>query len=220
MRKIISRILNIVIAVLALWAWIAMVFRLGRHGDLSAGGLQTLRYFTVLSNLMQAGVSLAYAFGAKPRRWKYASTVAVALTFTVVLVFLGPLYGYPSMYAGANFIFHLVVPVLAMADFIFLDREGTFRLTDSLLAMIPMLAYGHFYVGNLLINGIEGNDWYSFARGGPLSAAIVFCLILHGNWGLALLLRLPRRARRPKNDGRNDAYDPRAERPKQPQERL
>ena len=196
MRKIASRILNIVIAVLALWSWAAMAFRLGRHGELSAGGLQTLRYFTVLSNLMQAGVSIAYALGARPRRWKYTSTVTVALTFTVVAAFLGPLYGYASMYAGANFNFHLVVPVLAMADFLLLDREGTFRLTDSLLTMLPMLAYAHFYVGNLLVNGAKVGDWYGFARGGPMSAVIVFMLILHVNWGLALLLRLPRRARR------------------------
>ena len=195
MRKTASKALNILIAALALWAWASMTFQLDQHGSLSAGGFRNLRYFTVLSNLMQAGTSLAYALGGRPRRLKYASTVSVGLTFFVVLLFLGQLYGYPSMYSGPSFWFHLVVPVLAMADFLCLDREGTFTLRDSVLSMIPTLCYGLFYVGNLLINGVKGNDWYGFARGGPGSAAIVFMAILAGSWLIALALRLPRKAR-------------------------
>lgn len=198
MRKTASRILNLLIALIVFPAWISMTFRLGGHGSLSAGGLQNLRYFTILSNLMQGGVSLAWALGRRPRRLKYAATTAVALTFSVALLFLGRLYGYASMYAGANFWFHLVVPVLAMADFLLLDREGTFTLRDTLPAMLPMLFYGIFYLGNLLKNGIKGNDWYGFAAGGWGSAAVVFLVILAGNWLLALLLQLPRRANKRK----------------------
>lgn len=195
MRRTISKILNLLIAVLALWAWISMTFRLGRHGSLSAGGFQNLKYFTVLSNLFQAVVSLFYLAGLNPRRFKYASTVAVALTFFVVLLFLGPVYCFESMYVGANFWFHLVVPVLSMLDFLTLDREGTYTLRDSLFAMIPMVAYGLFYVANLVINGVKGNDWYGFAGGGPASAALAFLVIMLANWVIALLLRLPRRER-------------------------
>ena len=194
MRKNLSKAVNLLIAVLVLWAWVSMAFRLGGHGSLSAGGLQSLRYFTVLSNLLQGGVSLACALGRRPRRLKYASTTAVALTFLVVLLFLGPVYGYAPMYAGANLWFHLVVPVLAMVDFLALDREGAYTRRDGLFAMLPMLAYGLFYVGNLLKNGVRGNDWYGFARGGPGTAAVVFLAILAGNGLIALLLRLPRRA--------------------------
>ena len=189
MRSALSRILNLLIAALVLWAWLSMTFRLGRHGSLSAGGLQSLRYFTVLSNLFQGGVSLACALGADTGRWKYASTVAVALTFFVVLLFLGPTYGYDSMYTGANFWFHLVVPLLAMADFLFLDRGRDYRPRDSLPAILPMLAYSLFYVGNLLANGVRENDWYGFAKHGPKSAVAAFVIILATNWVIALLLR-------------------------------
>ncbi len=204
MRKAASKALNILIAALALWAWASMSFRLDRHGSLSAGGFQNLRYFTVLSNLMQAGVSLAYVLGGRPRRLKYASTVSVGLTFFIVLLFLGRLYGYAPMYSGANFWFHLVVPILAMADFLCLDREGGYTLHDSLMSLIPSLCYGLFYVGNLLINGVKGNDWYGFARGGPGSAAVVFLAILAGSWLIALALRLPRRPRN-RTDGHGGA---------------
>ena len=80
MRKNLSKAVNLLIAVLVLWAWVSMAFRLGGHGSLSAGGLQSLRYFTVLSNLLQGGVSLTCALGRRPRRLKYASTTAVAPT--------------------------------------------------------------------------------------------------------------------------------------------
>ena len=196
MRKVISRILNLVIAVLVLWAWLVMTFKTRRHESLSTGGLQNLRYFTVLSNLFQGSVSLAYFLGKRTGRWKYAATVSVALTFFVVLLFLGPAYGYDAMYTGANYWFHLVVPVLAMVDFLIFDREDTFTIRDSFFTMIPMLAYSIFYIGNLLVNGVRRNDWYGFAKGGPLSAVAAFLIILSTNWVIALLLRLPRRAAR------------------------
>ena len=199
MRRVISRLINLAIAILVLQAWLFMTFKADRHGALSTEGLWNLRYFTVLSNLLQGGVSLCYVLHPSPRltRWKYVATTAVALTFFVVLLFLGPVYGFDMMYTGANFWFHLVVPLLAMVDFLCFDRSGMIRLRDSLLALLPMLIYSVLYVGNLLINGVgrgaDTNDWYGFAVGGPRTAAVVFLVMLVGNWVIALLLRLPRR---------------------------
>ena len=193
MRKPISTTVNILIVVFVLWAWVSMTFRLGKYGYLSSGGLQELRYFTVLSNLFQGGVSFAYLIGRRPRLLKYASTTAVALTFCIVLFFLGPLYGFETSYVGRNFWFHLVVPLLAIADFTVLDRDGSYNLRDSLFTLIPMVVYGILYAANLALNGIEGNDWYGFASRGPGTAALIFFVILLANWVIALLLRLPRR---------------------------
>lgn len=193
MRKVISKCLSLLIGGLALWVWLSSAIRPGRHGALSVEGLQSLRYFTVLSNLLQGGVCLACLFGAKVGRWKYVSAVSVALTFFVVLLLLGPAYGYDSMYHGANLWFHLILPVLSMVDFLVFDREGAFSLRDSLFTLIPMLAYSLFYVGNLLVNGVRDNDWYGFAKRGPQSAVAAFLIILGLNWIIALLMRLPRR---------------------------
>jgi len=193
MRKTVSNCLNLLIGGLVLWVWLSSVFRPGRHGALSVDGLQSLRYFTVLSNLLEGGVCLACLCGARVRRWKYISAVSVALTFFVVLLLLGPAYGYDSMYVGANFWFHLILPILGMVNFLIVDREGTFSLRDSLLTLIPMLAYSLFYVGNLLVNGVRDNDWYGFAKHGPQSAVSAFLIMLGLNWIIALLMRLPRR---------------------------
>ena len=193
MRKAISKCLNLLIGGLVLCVWLSSVFRTGRRGALSVEGLQSLRYFTVLSNLLQGGVSLACLFRAELGRWNYVSALSVALTFIVVLLLLGPAYGYDSMYVGPNLWFHLIVPSLAMVNFLVFDREDTFSLRDSLFTLIPMLAYSLFYVVNLLVNGVRDNDWYGFAKNGPRSAATAFLIILGLNWIIALLMRLPRR---------------------------
>ena len=81
MRRLLSRIINLLIAVIVLWVWLSMTFRLGRLGSQSEGGFGNLRYFTVLSNLLQGGVSLAYACGIRTGRFKFASTTAITFTF-------------------------------------------------------------------------------------------------------------------------------------------
>ena len=93
MRRLLSRIINLLIAVIVLWVWLSMTFRLGRLGSQSEGGFGNLRYFTVLSNLLQGGVSLAYACGIRTGRFKLASTTAITFTFFIVLLFLGPKRG-------------------------------------------------------------------------------------------------------------------------------
>ena len=83
MRMKISKIINLCIGSIVLWVWLSMTFRLGPLGAQSEGGFQNLRYFTVLSNLLQGCVSLAYFFGKRVDRLKYASTTAMSLTFCV-----------------------------------------------------------------------------------------------------------------------------------------
>ena len=61
MRQKISLILNIVTAVFVGYAWSQMLLRSSGNGTLSAVGLWSLRYFTVLSNLLAGLVSVVYA---------------------------------------------------------------------------------------------------------------------------------------------------------------
>ena len=219
LRRALSLIINLAIALIALSAWAGMTFTVDKHGQFSAGGLENLKYFTVLSNLLQGVVSACCAWrlftlllgGRRPFppgliRMKYMATTSVALTFFTVLGFLGPVFGYENMYQGANFWFHLVVPVLSMVDFCLVDREGTVKAREIPFAALPMLLYGLFYVGNLRLNGVgrgaDTYDWYGFARGGPKTAATVFLILTLSGLVLAALLRLPRRAR-----GRKKRFD-------------
>ena len=205
MRRIISLLLNLLIAILVLLAWLYMSLTVDRHGRFSAEGLWNLRYFTVISNVMQGIASLLTVprlLRKKPLsqalvRFRFMATVSVSLTFFTVLLFLGPVFGFDGMYDGANFWFHLIVPVLAMVDFCAVDRNGAVVFSDTRLAVLPMLLYGFLYVGNIVVNGIgkgtDTNDWYGFAVWGPKSAAVVFVCMTVAAWLIAVLMRLPRR---------------------------
>ena len=216
-RRVLCLVWNVIIALAVFWVWCALLMSADPGGRLTAAGLRNLKYFTVLSNLLQGFVSVAWAVGLAlklrgkiaelPRTLrllKYAAAVSVLLTFLTVATFLGPLYGYANMFSGVNFWYHLAVPLAAALDYCVLDREGSPTLQESWFALLPMLAYAAGYVLNLLINGIgrwpHTNDWYGFAAGGPAASALIFFVILLGTWLIALAIRLPRRTgKRPRN---------------------
>ena len=197
---------NLVIALLVLFAWLQMTL-FGSEAALSSLGLVNLKFFTVLSNLLEGIASLFYAralhlviHGRRAHTphlafvLKLISAVCVRLTFLVVLLFLGPMFGHAAMYVGANFWFHLMIPLLSMAEFVFLDRNGRISMRDTLWALLPVLLYGSVYLLNVLINGVgewpHRNDFYGFATWGVPVGILIFAAILGLQWALALLLRL------------------------------
>ncbi len=178
-------LINAAIAILAPYAWLKMVFG-SSDGVLVSAGLRSLRYFTILSNLLAAAAAIIYLLNLNRitrniKVLKYVAAVSVGLTFLVVLVFLGPLFGYVFMFTGVSFWLHLIVPVLAMTEFI-LSNDVEMKRRDNMIAVIPMFLYGIFYLGNILINGIgewpDSNDWYAFMSWGyPIGFAIFFIII-------------------------------------------
>lgn len=203
-RQGLSLALNLLIAVTVAVSWGMMAFQITENGRLSARGLRGMKYFTVLSNLLMGVASAIYCAclpSGRVPHWvgllKYAGAVSVGLTFLTVMLFLGPKLGYPDMFQGANLWLHLIVPLAAIADFMLLDRQGTFTLPESLIAVIPMALYGLGYLVNLIVNGFgppeRSNDWYGFAARGLPAGGLVFAGMLAGTWLLSLLMRLPRR---------------------------
>ena len=99
-------IVNAALAVTVFTVWIFSFF-LWRNSTLGGDGWSDLKYFTVESNLLVGVVAVVYLVwrllgkGEMPK-WlsilKYLSTAAVFVTFTVVVIFLGPLYGLGRMY--------------------------------------------------------------------------------------------------------------------------
>ena len=173
------KILNIVIFIIVLTTWLRMVFYASGIA-LTAGGLRSLRYFTVLSNLFEGIACLIWLYN-KDEKIKYAAAVSVTLTMVVVLTFLGPLYGYIPMFSGVSFWMHLIVPLAALLEVIFWNKEK-FTLKDNLLACIPMGIYGVYYIGNNIVNGIgqwpNSNDWYGFLTWGYPIGIMFYIVIL------------------------------------------
>ena len=177
-------------------AWLMMLF--GGEGTLSSRGLGSLKYFTTLSNLLEGAASVWWLIAALrsgtrlAERLKFVAAAAVMLTFTVVMTFLGPLYGYRYMFGGANLWFHLLVPLMAAAEFILLG-DGTMTRRDDLLAVLPPLLYGAVYLCNILVNGVgeypHTNDWYGFVLWGLPVSIVIFAVICGVTYLLALMLR-------------------------------
>ena len=204
-RRVIALIINAIIVVMEPATWIMMLFSRSDM-PLTSIGLLSLRYFTVLSNLLLGLASLIYAIclirvmrGSAQQtplwahRLKFAATTAVTVTLMTVLLFLGPMLGYGAMFAGVNFWYHLVLPVLGIVGFVLFELGKPISLKETLLGVLPTFIYGIFYCGNILINGLgEGratNDWYGFAMWGIEYMPVVLAVMLLATWLFAIALR-------------------------------
>ena len=193
-RKIRQIITNIVIIILvSIGTYMTMTYR-SAWMEFQMRGIMCLRYFTVQSNIFAGVVALIALFyqGKTTKVLKLMSATATGLTFAVVAFFLGPMYGYHRMYKNANLYFHLIVPLIAMIDFILLTDVPKKMKWKILSAMLTVL-YGIGYILNILINGMGGryprnNDFYFFLRWGWGVAILIFAVIILLSFGIACLL--------------------------------
>ena len=191
---------NILIVVLAFGSWLG-VFFFG-NGSLLQNGFGALRYFTLQSNIFAGAVAVAWLASAGKsedgrasnlvEKFKYVAAASVGLTMMTVLFFLGPIYGYPSMFSGFNLPMHLLTPLLAILEVIFLSD---FRYTrkDNHLVIIPPLMYGIGYLINNLVNGMgewpEINDWYFFFHWGYPVGVLIYIVLMVVTWSIGLAMR-------------------------------
>ena len=226
-KRRIAFYLNCAVIVFAVTGTVLMFFFRGNNEELLADGIENYKYFTVLSNEfcgVIAVVSLIRSLRGKaqPMLAKFMAAAAVGLTFLVIIGFLGPLYGLLKMYRGANFFFHLILPLTAMAEFVFcpgdaedgagqtvadgavqVSSQGSGSLITTipfrwtLYTMIPVAVYGAFYLGNNLINGIgewpHTNDFYGFLNWGLPVGLLIFAFIMLAIWGISCALRAVRK---------------------------
>ena len=204
-RLKLSMITNLATVILTVYAWYLMLTSRTGNGMLASVGLSSLKYFTVLSNLFAGIMSVIWLaalirslktgaeISERLQVLKLASATAVGLTFLTVLVFLGRIYGYRSMYVGANLWFHLIVPVTGMAEFTLLETYKKIPVRYAFLSALTSLIYGIGYLVNILINGVgiwpDTNDWYGFLNWGYAVGIAIFAVIVIMNFGSALLLR-------------------------------
>lgn len=206
-KFILLLLFNALIIIFFLISWIMLMVRREGASFLTSVGLNNLKYYTVLSNIMEVvvsailGVQLIRVYTGRSDSiphllffLKYMATTAVSVTFLVVVTMLWPLTHYPDLFTGSNFWLHVVIPLLAMIEFLFLDKFGMIRFPETLLVVIPAVLYACGYSLNLIINGVGSgtttNDFYGFLHWG-LGIGIILCAIIFLiNWGAALLLRL------------------------------
>ena len=211
MRKKIVVIVNVILIILMS---IGLFLMFSKHAQRSPEafierGFRNFRYFTILSNVYSGLVAIAYVVllickgkakdGTLMSILKLTSSAAVGVTFTVVIIFLGPLYGFGRMYAGSNLIFHLIMPLAAMAEFVIFPafesgKENAFSFKKCLYAGIPVVLYGTGYLINNIVSGTNGsgqnpNDFYGFLRWGYPVGILIFVVIVFIAVGIACFLR-------------------------------
>ncbi|MCR5595440.1 MAG: hypothetical protein K6G12_06305 [Lachnospiraceae bacterium] len=188
------------IIVLTIIGVIVMVFNKVSATGLTATGFENLKFYTVLSNVFSGIVAVVQSFFDRQNK-RYLSTLkltaasAVSLTLIVVGGFFGPLYGWSNFYHGSNIFFHLIVPLLCMAEYLAARHEHKTGLKQCIIASSTTTVYGIAYVVNIAVNGIgtwpESNDWYGFLNWGYAMGAVIFAGIVFVNFLIACLLGRP-----------------------------
>lgn len=159
-----------------------MVFVLGIVGfvlfALEPGDKSTaFVYFTILSNILVIVLSLIgailYALSyTKGKMYanefygiiKLISVVCVAITFTMVVIFLAPTdttgFGW---FDGSQLFMHALVPIAAVFTFIFFEYSLRLRFRFFFTPFFAVLVYGVFYVLYAFF-APKGTfvDWYGF----------------------------------------------------------
>ena len=201
-RLLVSFILNLVIFSFVLTGTI-IAFTIG-DGVLMATFPEIFKYFTFQSNVYMGIVALIYAIfqlqiylGKKEKMshvlnvFYHVGATAVGLTFLIVVLFLAPGYGFDKMYNYANLFFHALAPVVAMANYMFFNKECRIRVVDTLFAIVPSLLYGIVYfiiVASLNGYGDINIDFYLFGKDGPWMGAFNFISIMAIAYVFGLLI--------------------------------
>ncbi|MBQ3783535.1 MAG: hypothetical protein II838_08855 [Lachnospiraceae bacterium] len=200
MKKI-TAILNILLIISVAIGVLYMFSGGGNDAVFATSGIYNLKYFTVQSNCLCGIIAIVYlACNLMHKKisllWKYIGATEVGLTFMVIACFLQPMYPTLDMYAEGNLWFHLICPLIAMAELVLLTIDKKkMPIKWSMITMIPVFIYGTIYLLNVQINGIgkwpKSNDFYGFLNWGlPIGIIIFICIILM-SWVIALLLRIP-----------------------------
>ena len=173
-------------------------------GALGSKGWTVFKYFTFQSNIFVGLVCLTYAIfqfliikgiiGKLPPVFlvfNHVGITAIGVTFLIVIVFLAPGYGFDKMYNNANLFFHALVPLVAMINYLFFEKEANIRFWQTPFAIIPCLFYGVVYFIVVASNNAYGNlniDFYGFGKDGPWIGALNFIIVLVIAYSIGLFL--------------------------------
>ena len=199
-RSVVASVCNIEIVVSTTLSLVAFL-SVGGFGNMT-GGLSPFVFFTVDSNILVSLTALAVlpytlrgavsgdlSIPTWARVSKFVGSVAVALTFATVMLFLGPNMGYGMMFVGPNLYLHLVTPLVAMFSTAVLESTRPLPRLSVVLGVLPMVVYGCVYIVMVVALGPENGGWrdfYGFNVGGLWPVSLL--AMLAATFVLSLLL--------------------------------
>ncbi|MBO4406509.1 MAG: hypothetical protein J5849_02310 [Clostridia bacterium] len=161
-------------------------------------GVYILVYYTVDSNLLAGAASLVSAIAgfrrlSDPDRplpravgvFKLSAAASVGLTFLTIMVWLGPPAGYVGAFSNVSLYLHLIVPLLSILSYVFLDRHEPIPFRAIFFTALPTALYGAVYLTNVVFVR-HWKDFYNLYAGGfwILSAIVMLSV----SFGLGVLL--------------------------------
>lgn len=201
-NTIISLVMNIIIALATLGVVIS--YFLGNDGQYNIPPSFRFFLFTTDSNIlcMLTAIIMSY-FEIRYLKTgkeipeiavilKLIGSNAVTLTFTVVVLFLGPMTDFVTMvFGGTSVYMHFAGPILAFVSFCFVENIHKISKKILIPAVVPTLIYGIVYTIMVVFIGSENGGWidfYQFNTGGFWYISCIAIVLV--SLGLAALLRL------------------------------
>ena len=195
-------ITNIVVNSLVVALTIVAVFLMffGDPNVLASSRWPAFKYFTIQSNMFAAiasVISLIYLIFKRDKEYpgwvavvKLVSAVSVAITFFVVIIYLGPIYTYPLLFQKANLFLHGIIPVIAMLSICIIEPKMKLKFTMNLYSMLPVFCYGIPYLINVAVRNDYGNysgaDWYAFGTYGLGIGFLCLFILIVFSFGLSV----------------------------------
>ena len=173
-RIYISMAINIAIFCLTLYTcwWTYNVFERGKTVKQKK---EMFRFYTYNSNILSAAASLIILIyelfslsngAAALPEWavllRLVATTSVAVTFLTVVFFLAPVMGVKAMYTKDAFYMHLVGPVLAVIQFVFVENSFNISFPLSLLGVSTVIIYAVIYLIKVVKIGEDNGGWPDF----------------------------------------------------------
>jgi hypothetical protein len=197
-----SAVINVLVAIMSVATWVYILVGASKDRTLAERGVGSFKYYTVLSNLLNAVICAVYAFcllrgttvpmGLLCLKLMSASTVTLTLLVTAIL--LRPLYGWKSLYVGGNFWLHLVLPLLTILDVCLFVPVGMLPVWAVLLGAVPTALYAVWYISMQIIHRNDENraayDFYGLLRWGEDKIALVAAAMFAVTITAALLMYL------------------------------
>ena len=190
-----KRLLYIVSFLLIIFEIIGIVLN---YRDVGTFGID---YYTEDSNILAlftALVYVGYLYQGKVPKWvnnlKFISTVALTVTFIVVLIVLGPAtnYDYKTLlFSDAMLYHHTLCPLLAMFSTIFLEEHKINDFKGYFMGACTTLIYGIIMLILNLLRLYEGPYFFLMVYDqGVLTSVIWFVIIIGGSILISYVLSL------------------------------
>ena len=193
-RSVIALCCVVLTLILAFYGVIASVNRTNtvRHENV----FRSFIYYTMVSNVL-AALSAAFVFpfaveGVRRKRFvipkwvslmHFTATTSITVTMVFVLAFIS--WASPEdAFGGANFITHLVCPILILVSFLQMESGRLLTWKDRLLGIVPASAYMTVYLVEVCLIGEANGGWPDIYRVreylSPFVAAPAFLLLAFG----------------------------------------